>query len=360
MILFSCRETYNPPITQKDLNFLVVEGNITVGNDSTFIQLSRSIIVDTVNHLLPEDNATVTVESSNGDSYNLIHTSEGRFVAAPLNLNASEQYRLHIITGGKEYVSDYTDVIITPDIDSVSYAYNNENGLNIYSNTHDAQNKTRYYRYDYAETWQHNAAYLSELVFNPEDSTITTRTPDQLIYRCWTVMQSSDINLASTADISNNILSNNLLVSIPPFSEKLSIVYSIIVTQYALTKDAYNFWFNLRKNTEQIGSLFDPQPFANAGNMHCLTDSNEVVIGFVTAGTVSQKRIFIKKDDINWQTLPSLCRDSVPHGSEWYKAIQNFVLIPLRIDNNSMVVTGYECADCRAHGGSVIKPPYMP
>ncbi|OIQ64306.1 hypothetical protein GALL_541430 [mine drainage metagenome] len=72
--------------------------------------------------------------------------------------------------------------------------------------------------------------------------------------------------------------------------------------QYALTTDAYNYFVLLKKNTEQLGSIFDAQPSELTGNIHCLTNPAEPVIGFVTAGSVTQQRIFIDNANLPaWQ-----------------------------------------------------------
>jgi hypothetical protein len=76
-------------------------------------------------------------------------------------------------------------------------------------------------------------------------------------------------------------------------SEKIHLRYSILVKQYALTSDAFNYFTLLKKNTEQLGSIFDAQPSSLTGNIHCISDPAELAIGYVTAGQISQKRIFI-------------------------------------------------------------------
>jgi len=69
--------------------------------------------------------------------------------------------------------------------------------------------------------------------------------------------------------------------------------YSIQVRQYALSADAYTFWTNLKKNTEQLGSIFEPQPSQINGNIHSATNPQEPVIGYISVGSTSLKRIFI-------------------------------------------------------------------
>jgi hypothetical protein len=68
---------------------------------------------------------------------------------------------------------------------------------------------------------------------------------------------------------------------IEPHSEKLSVLYSINLKQYAISNDNYLFLQKMKKNTEQLGTIFDPQPSEISGNIHCLTDPNELVIGLL-------------------------------------------------------------------------------
>jgi hypothetical protein len=97
-------------------------------------------------------------------------------------------------------------------------------------------------------------------------------------------------------------VNNAPLALVPANSEKLRFRYSILVKQYAITADAFNYFELLKKNTEQIGGIFDPQPSELTGNMHCTSNPNEPVIGFVTVGQVTQKRIFVDKASLppNW------------------------------------------------------------
>ena len=57
----------------------------------------------------------------------------------------------------------------------------------------------------------------------------------------------------------------------------------------------------MKKNTEDIGSFFGPLPSELKGNIHCLTNPEEPVIGFVTSSAATQKRIFIDASQVsNW------------------------------------------------------------
>ncbi len=305
--MFGCKKPYLPPAVASGASHLVVEGMINTGGDTTGIRLTHTIALSTPNGAPPtaETGASVVVQSDANVSYPLTEISAGYYIAVGLNLNPSSKYRIQITTAdNKIYQSDYVAAKISPAIDSLSYQVKSD-GLEINAATHDPANDTRYYRWDYTETWIIHAAFDSQLMLKTDPvDTIVIRGATAQIYKCWQSDKSSDIILNSTAKLTNDIVTSQPVGFIPSNSEKFTERYSILVKQYALTPDAYNYYQQLRKNTEQLGGIFDPQPSSLTGNIHCTTIPAEQVIGYITAGTVTQKRIFISTS-------------ALPVGSQW-------------------------------------------
>jgi len=273
----------------------VVEGTINSGGDSTFIKLNRTVTLTNTITANPELNASVVVENDQNFSYPLIETGKGYYACAGLNLDNSHKYRLNIKTANNEqYVSDFDAVLNSPPIDSVSYDVNGNvtgPGLNVYVSTHDPSNTVKYYRWDYQETWEFHSAFNSSFISNGYTVFERDLINDE-IFTCWKSDTSSYINLASSAKLSHDVIINNPVTFIPSNDERVGIDYSILVRQYALTPDAYNFYNNLKKNTEQLGSIFDAEPSEISGNIHCVTNPSEPVIGYVSIGMVASKRMF--------------------------------------------------------------------
>jgi len=298
-IMTSCKRPYLPPIITSSDSYMVVEGGINGGPDSTMFKLSRTVKLSTNNTTNPVTSAVLTVEDNRGGSYPLTETTRGSY-SAVLTLDNSKQYRLRIKTAdNKQYLSDFVAVKNSPPIDSVNYKITN-NGLNIYSNTHDDNNNTHYYRWDYRETWMIHSSFSSYFKSNG-DTVLARDLNNDDIYTCWATNISSNINVSSTAKLTKDVVAENPIVFVSSTSEKLGIKYSILVRQSALTSDAYNFWVNLKKNTEQLGSIFDAQPSSFNGNIHSISNPLETVIGYISVGTVSTKRIFITSAQLpNW------------------------------------------------------------
>jgi hypothetical protein len=302
--LTGCRKPYNPPAISAPGSYLVVEGVINSGADSTFIKLSRTVNLSSNNTNNPELHALLTVESDQNASFPLIETGNGNYASGGLNLDNSRKYRLRIKTANnEEYLSDFVPVVNSPAIDSVSYVIKSD-GVNIYASTHDPKNNTHYYRWDYQETWIFHSIYYSFFKSNG-DTVLARDLVNDNVYQCWRSDTSSSIIIASSAKLTKDIVVNNPLTSVSSTSEKFTNKYSINVRQYALTGDAYAFWTNLKKNTEQLGSIFDAQPSTINGNIHAITNPLKPVIGYISVGSVVSQRIFISSQQLPLSFYPA-------------------------------------------------------
>lgn len=362
VILFAitCKEKYDLPKTLTDKNYLVVEGFIDGGVDSTFIRLSRSVNPEDTARIKNETNANVFIEGKNGETFSLSEVTPGIYGGGPFPLNHSQQYRLNISTnGGKSYLSDYVDIKTTPVIDSISWV-REPNGVQIYANTHDSQNDTWYYAWNYHETWEFYSAFYSNWVYtgssNP-DSLMIRRTNGDSLYRCWQSYISSSIIVGSSAKLSEDIIHLFPLTFIPEDSWKIQRRYSILVKQRALSKGAYDYLENMKKNSEQLGSIFDPQPSTTTGNIHSVSDPKEIVLGYIYSSSTVEKRIFIERSQVpDWKyrfTCEELSIRNDPDSLA--DAFAGYGNIPTTEEGSGIFIARYKgansyCVDCRFRG----------
>jgi hypothetical protein len=297
LVYWGCEKRYEPEVTKTDLGILVVDGLINSGSDSTIIKLSRSTLISEKQTSKPEIGATVTVESESNETFALIAKSKGLYVFPGLNLNKAKKYRLRIKTAKNVvYLSDFVEVKVSPPIDQVNWKAENDR---VYTsvNTHDDTKNSRYYRWEYEETWIFYSAFESTHKWT--GITVVERVlPDEGIFKCWGDSASSNILLGSTAKLENDVIFESPITFVPYGDEKIRERYSIKVKQYVLTKEAYQFWEELRKNTESLGSIFDAQPSQLTGNIHNVANPTEPVLGFVSVGTTTEKRIYIDRQSI--------------------------------------------------------------
>jgi hypothetical protein len=351
-----CKERYDIPVKATSQALLVVEGLLNSGNGITKINLSRTATLNrsTINN--PELQAQLSVEGNDNSSFPLLENGGGVY-SAQLSLNNDKLYRLRIHTSnGKEYVSDFVPVKNTPDIDTVGWE-RSDKGVGIYLNTHDPQNNTRYYRWEYTETWEIHSTYFA-LYRYVNGQIVPLNLPAEDISVCWKTNHSSSIILGSSARLVSDDLRNIPMVLIPPHSDKLSVRYSILVKQYALTRAAYDYFQVMKTNTESLGTIFDPQPSDIRGNIRNVNDPQERVIGMITAGDVKEKRIFIRNTDVQgWDFsmyCPTFFVDDIPDSIKKY--IPSYY--PYSYSGNGYWVSTPACVDCTIRGGITTKPSF--
>ena len=376
----SCVDPFEPEVKDIPESFLVVDGFIN-SNGRTTIKLSRTVNLSADTIPPAELNAQVYIEEENGVRFPvaqpriLTEENKGTYISNRLTLDPAKKYRLQITTAnGKQYASDYVTVKITPPIDNVTWQAKND-GLQIYVNSHDATNNTRYYRWKYEETWEFNSAYQSP--FEYKDGKLQPLKDD--IFICWKTELSTAIKIGNTARLTQDVVSDYPVNTLPSSTVKLGRKYSILVKQYALSQEEYVYYETLRKNTENIGSLFDPLPTQLTGNVHGLTDASEPVIGYVGARSFTSKRIFIDREElpITWggyttgyeycyppdtAKIDGIIYKSLDEVEAIFESGQIFALNPISRRNGPPTTIGYtyssaQCVDCRLRGTNV-KPDF--
>jgi len=365
----ACRDPFDPDLPANQANLLVVEGYINTGGGITTIKLSRTTQLDEIQREVLETGAQLSIEQQNGESFNLSEVEAGKYASDFLNLDKEGTYRLKIRTSnGKEYTSDFVESIVTPEIDEVKWERNK--GIDIYVSTHDPNNKTWYYQWEFEEIWEIQSPVYSTIKY--EDGIIKPRptAESDLMFVCWRIEKSKDLLLGSSTKLTRDIINDYYLQSIAQHSERVGFKYSMLVKQNALSKEAFNYLQLVKKNTDQVGSLFDPQASELSGNIHAINDPAETVIGFVGAYTTTEKRIIINNSQLKgWTFDYSLgcggSADTIANKPEDLAGgltvriptspIYNQENTPATID--SIIAYMPSCVDCRRRGGNKVPRP---
>jgi hypothetical protein len=352
----------------------VVDGIVVNGNDSTNITLSRTKSLTESVPTVKELGAKVFVLGKSGVAYPFRELGNGQYATNQLLLTSTDEYQLKIITSdGNEFRSIFSKVLDSPSIDSV-YWVQDSAGVQIYLDTHDPTNNTRYYRWENVESWEYHSAYDSYLEYVDENN-IIERNLIRQIFRCYQTQLLPNIEVTNTTRLSSDIVYKYKVIDIPIVSEKMSAEYSDLIKQYAISADAFNFWTNLKKNTEQLGTLFDLQPFSELGNIQCVNNPAVKCIGFISFSSVQKSRVFINKNEItHWSYFPyyNIPDPCIEYGV-YPNLIAQYFLPPGGPYGYSMIGQGLDtthstvylfssnlCVDCRVHGGSTKKPDFWP
>lgn len=377
LALPACVDPYLPDAIKTPPSYLVVDGYLSPVGITT-IKLSRTFAVASASVPPVETKANVYIEDEGGARNFLRESPNGTYTSSALALAAGRKYRLHINTlGNKEYVSDYVPVKITPPIDNLNWRPDAD-GLNIYLNTHDATGTTQYYRWEYDETWEILPPYAPTVEYvNRVMRPIVVAYPTI----CWGNTRSTTVQLDKTTTLTQDVVSDFRLRRLPNPSELLYSRYSILVQQHALTKDEYAYWELLRKNTESIGTLFDPQPAPLTGNVRCLSNPADLALGFVSAHTLVERRLFIRRGELpaSWRSKSGyeacLPADTVALTSGGLNPMSPAEILAANFSTPNYLpinpyfspfgsllgylAKGRDCVDCRTRG-TAVKPSFWP
>ncbi len=359
LLLFAgCRDPFEPDLIENNLSLLVVEGYIEIDGEESRISLSRSTSLKT-NDTIPVVGAKVSVINSSGENIFFTEKEKGIYTLTEF-FNANASYKLAIVADGNSYISDPLTPIITPEIGELDYIQD-EAGVEIFVSTK-GNNQAQYFLWSYEESWIFQPAVLTGVYFDREEGQILPSPPNNRTDMCWGENIFPQIILQNAARFADNQILQRELIRIPLQSEKLQRRYSVEVKQRAINQETFDFWEILRKNSDDIGGIFSPLPSLIRSNIQAVTNLDENVIGYVSMGKSTSKRIYISNIEVSpWSvTVPEykscgVLRDTIPI-SQFANNFSGGNIVPaLAVYTLRGELIGYRgaearCADCRLRG----------
>jgi hypothetical protein len=241
-----------------------------------------------------------------------------------------------------------------PPIDSLYYEktviekadgyFRGVDGCQIYLDTYDPENKCRFYRWDFSETWQ------IRLLFDVPNQT------------CWISDKSHSINIKSTAAFDEARINRFLINYFTNITDRLKTKYSILVNQYSLNEDEYIYWEKIQNIAVQVGGLYDIIPASVPSNIRCIEYPAEKVLGYFSVSAISSKRIFIKdKFEGIIDQYADCVSDTLLDGPDYIEGLgisvwTLFDIIPTPFSGKPRIRILTEtrgCADCTVRGTTV-------
>ena len=380
-LLFNrCVEPFMPALDDNDaVNLLVVEGLITNQSGPFSVRLTYSVPIYNKWNIeadyLPVEGAEVQIIDDLGNTFMLFETKSGWYETEEKDLEGipGQTYILTInTTDGKQYESSPELMREVPDIESVYHKefrrtyYDEEtpyeeNRLNILVDTRVAGDNMVYFKWEFEETWEFEMPGYIE-VYHGLCDTCSLPTWEEILIEiekihCWVSESSDAILIKSTADNALNNISGFLLQSIGgPSDDRLNLRYSVLVKQYLMSRELYDFFRKIRGSNEETGGIYEKAPTQIIGNIQCCNGDVEA-LGYFMASAVKTKRIFISPDEhelengtayenCGWTTYQNL-RDAQVY------------FVYGTIDNGKTIVktTIEYCTDCRIRGAN-IKPDF--
>lgn len=377
----SCVYPFEPEVEWSD-QYYVVDGDILIGSYSTF-KLTRSLSLNSPSYFPPQT-ASFSIESEDGKRYN--YGGElGVVTADTRNLDPNVRYRLIVeVNNGVIIESDWLEPRNSGKLKDVEFEIDPITKSVVWFNvSSDNQDGENYYRWICHENWEYHSDYFAQYYYVPQHTSGRVVIPgevlpfkgDDNIYWCWVENTSARILVGNTSDMSGSGFNKHKIYSIDCTDQRLSYIYSVEISQMAISEEAYRYWNTLDKNSDDVGGLFSPQPSECRGNLH-IRGKNEMVLGYISAATISSKRIFYYDADHHFykKKSNSMAEEDLPvfiQRSEWETYYQDGYLptMPHYSDENPMldpVAMGWydwcraSCVDCRIAGGTKNKPSWWP
>jgi len=331
LVLCGCITEFEADIDEVE-DLLVVEGIIT--DDESIITLSRSKGLSYEDNLLDLSpyhvtDAKVSIECDDGTQWNTAGQDAGQYTIQIGKLNSERQYRLKIELEAQEYLSEYAYPMATPEIDSVFWTKKDSGQpVNIHLATHASDGMVHYYRWSYREDWETRARISG---YGPS--------------LCSKHNHSKGLLLGTNEKNSSGQLIE-ILTETHPRNDRLSVLYRIDVKQHAISKRAFEYYTNIKKNAQKTGRIFAHVPSELKGNISCTTDPALMVIGYVDVSSATHERLYIYRDEDVYEQAynPASCYRAYQSGGDYtgYVNIDGFYVEQF-------------CINCQLDGGRPIE-----
>ncbi|MBR4228217.1 MAG: DUF4249 family protein [Bacteroidales bacterium] len=318
------------PDTKDGSGALVIEGDILLG-EYTVVTLSHTAPVDDPENSANPAVAEVWVEDDAGRTYDGVRDNgqNGVYKVDTRNAPADRKYRLHVVRvrDRREYVSDWGEAPVVPVIDSLSYNLDfDRSRLNVALSMHSQGGS--FFKWKYVEKWEFHASYNPELKYEPPDTGwwgtngdgSIVKMPPPGTYTCFGRDESSEIMIFSTEKQTDDRFVDLEFHPIARNDVKISYVYHIDVYLEPLSAEAYKYWDTVKSNSEYNGNLFAPNPSELVGNIRCVQDPDELVMGYISVAALAHNDLIIRHMDARFykDTEPYEEPEVVNRG-EWYK-----------------------------------------
>jgi hypothetical protein len=370
ILLSSCVET----LDIQSIGFedsLVIEGFISTEMKRHQVTLSHTSQLNK-KEFIGETGAQVSIKDQNDNIIQLKEEKPGRYLTPKTAGVIGNSYTLNVVTSkDKQYISSQVKLLSTPAINDIRANFiadvsadPGKGKIQILLDTEDPTNEAKFYRWEFKETYEIRTPYPSAFIWLGGNNVVFR---DISIGQCWASDSSNSILLHSTVGLTESKVRSALIQTIPGSSETMRVIYSILVSQYVLSQEAYRYWNKLKDLNENQGSLSDHQPGAVRGNIRSLSD-DEIVLGYFDACAITQKRAFFRPDDFldagyrrpkflsSCETIPPVDVPVEEIGA-FYAANEGTDLIIWETSSGILHLRPRYCCDC-TNLGSNIKPSF--
>ncbi|KYG76683.1 hypothetical protein AWN68_06560 [Roseivirga echinicomitans] len=371
---------------------LVVDANISDQVKAHEVRLTYTSPVDgdAGDLLNTVSGAAVWIEDDLGMRVDFTEQSAGFYFSPDTFAGVSgRSYALFITTNeGKRYQSSFEKLVQAPEISEIYNRFAVEStdqkggatpGVQFFIDVKDADQSTQFYRYEWTDAHQIMVPYIKKYeatTYYVGLAMFYRITPfNEDVQECYRENRFNELILANSATNINGEL-NEVPISFSPATDfDVTTMYSIEVTQRAISAQAYSYYRKIKLFNESNGSLFDKQQGIIVGNIISIDSPDEQVLGYFEVAGASSKRVFLDSSELDPEVYKYVTRPCEKYPSiefdgslnTFYEATdlpeeQRGGAIPIRelyelydiyeTDTGPVLILAHRfCADCRRRGG---------
>ena len=359
LLVSACVYPYKPELEEKDLEKqLVVDGKILVGGTSTI----------TVNYLQPLSAssagiplAEAWVEDDKGNKYypDNDHAKGSYFVIQMPWAPSDAQYRTVIKCDAETYVSAWLTPDPAPEITDIRFTAD-EGYVHVLADLDTHMERPGNYGFMYEETWEFHSDFYPELFINPETWEYYQPMGGYPFFWCYKSVASQGLVLLGTESLQadGGIIRGVPVKSFARTDTRNHRKYSILVKEFALSREAYDFNRQLEEMAEIGGDLFTPDPGALPSNVVCESNANKKAMGMVLVGNVSSKRVFFTSPYLIRRNATADFVDVPQNEMSYYYYELNYRPVQ-KVAGEQGTFNGWaphRCINCVEAGGTLEKP----
>jgi hypothetical protein len=333
-----------------------------------------------------ESQAVVYITDNLGNKYDFVQSVNSYLSTTQFQAFPEREYQLHVLTkNGRSYISTTEKLTTQTQIESVVPTVVTKDGIlgvQITANSADPTNSSRYYRYQYDETYKVVAPMWYNLEAIPAGNVVTLRERTTEARTCFSDSKSNEILLTNTNDLSQDVVSNFPIKFISSKDPIIRHRYSILVKQYVQSLAAHTYYETLKQISDTGSNLSQTQPGFFRGNIKSVDNLEEKVLGFFEVSSYSEKRMFFNFTDLfPKERLPDFpyycpvpileseandyifnnCYSPNPNsgcqGPLMVQLIQNRIRVLYPTEGTAFILYSIECGDCTSISSN-IKPSF--
>ena len=181
--------------------------------------------------------------------------------------------------------------------------------------------------------------------------------PSESTYACYGHEVSTQIMTFSTEKQSDDRFVDLEFRPIDRSDRRISYLYRIVVNLEPLTKNAYQYWENVKANSDYNGNLFSPNPSELIGNIRCIDDPDVMVLGFINVARRATKEMVVDYSEHSFYKSPDVYEEQVEVSRSSWDSYYKDGFLPITYgeipgDLSTTYWAPARCVDCLRMGKS--------